>query len=213
MVDINASNKDEAEALRDWWKENGRSVVTGVILGVAGIVGWQQWTSYEQARAEAASAQFQLLASAVDRKDSAQAEQRAESLMVEFKATPYASLAGLMIAKLKAENGDLVGAQPNLQFAIDNAPDSAIEALARARLVRVRIAAGDLAGAKAGMPEPAPPGFIAEFAELRGDIAVAEGRAADARTAYAEALANMPIEDSRRFIVEMKRDNVGAPPG
>lgn len=213
MVEINASNKDEAEALKEWWKENGRSVVAGVLLGIAGILGWQQYGTYTQTRAEAASSQFQLLADAINRKDAAQAEQRAESLMVEFSATPYAPLAGLMIAKMKTDNGDLVGAQPNLQYAIDNAPDSAIEAVARSRLVRVRIATGDLPGAKAVMPNPVPLGFVAQFAELRGDIAAAEGRSEDARSAYAEALVNLPADNGKRFIVEMKRDNIVAAQG
>ena len=213
MVDINASNKDEAEALKEWWRENGRSVIAGILLGVFGIVGWQQWGNYTRNRAEGASAQFQLLADAINKKDAATAEQRAESLMVEFSATPYAPLAGMMIAKMKVENGDLAGAQPNLQYAIDNAKDSAIAAIARARLMRVQLAAGDVAGAKALQPSPVPAGFVADFAELRGDIALAEGRPGDAREAYAEALANLPDTDGKRFIVEMKRDDVSVPKG
>jgi len=39
------SEKEQLEEMRAWWSENGRFVITGVVLGVAIIVGWNQWRS------------------------------------------------------------------------------------------------------------------------------------------------------------------------
>ena len=35
--------EEQIEAIRNWWKENGRSVIAGAVLGLAAIFGWQGW--------------------------------------------------------------------------------------------------------------------------------------------------------------------------
>ena len=36
------SEKEQLDAMRSWWQENGRYVIGGVMLGVAMLVGWNQ---------------------------------------------------------------------------------------------------------------------------------------------------------------------------
>ena len=37
MVDIYDSDREQVEALRKWWKENGKSIVLGAGLGLAAV--------------------------------------------------------------------------------------------------------------------------------------------------------------------------------
>ena len=37
------SEKEQLEQMRAWWADNGRFVIGGVLLGVAALVGWNQW--------------------------------------------------------------------------------------------------------------------------------------------------------------------------
>ena len=37
---MNETEEQQAERLRQWWRENGRSVLTGLVLGIAIVVGW-----------------------------------------------------------------------------------------------------------------------------------------------------------------------------
>ena len=45
------TDEEQVEALKKWWRENGKSVVGGVVLGLALVGGWRGWQYYEQTRA------------------------------------------------------------------------------------------------------------------------------------------------------------------
>ena len=58
----------------------------------------------------------------------------------------------------------------------------------------------------AAHPEP----FAALFADARGDVYVAQGKAAEARLAYQAALDKLPKSSAYRNVVELKRDALGS---
>ena len=37
------TDEEKVEAIRKWWRENGTAVVAGLVLGLAGLIGWQYW--------------------------------------------------------------------------------------------------------------------------------------------------------------------------
>jgi predicted negative regulator of RcsB-dependent stress response len=54
-MDIHASEKEQVEALKKWWKENGSSLITGLLLGAAILLGGKAWFSYRETQALSAS--------------------------------------------------------------------------------------------------------------------------------------------------------------
>ncbi|MFO7642581.1 MAG: tetratricopeptide repeat protein, partial [Candidatus Competibacteraceae bacterium] len=39
-------NDDErVDDLKKWWKDNGASIIAGIVLGLIAIFGWQYWNS------------------------------------------------------------------------------------------------------------------------------------------------------------------------
>lgn len=209
-MEFNTTDQQDVEKLKKWWQENGRSLVMGLALGVAGILGWQYWQGYTTQRSEVASMEFELLMAALQAGRTQEVESRAEQLQLNLATTPYAALASLAVARSKLDAGDHVGAEANLQWAIDNANEPAIADLALLRLIRVRLDAGNTDGARALIPAQTPEGFAAVLEELVGDIAVAEGKAGEARDAYVRALAAMSPSDVRRSMVQMKHDDLGS---
>lgn len=185
-------DEEQLEALKKWWRENGRSVVGGVVIGLALVGGWRGWQYYEQNRAETAGARYDELLVAAESRQPDRAVELAEGLRAEFGDTAYASLAALQAAKLKFEGGDGGAAQVHLAWARANAPDPALRQIASLRLARILIGEGELDAAQRiidGAPRDA---FAPEFAELRGDLARARGDLPAARAAYEEALAGKP---------------------
>lgn len=202
------TDEEQVEALKKWWRENGKSVIGGVVLGLALVGGWRGWQYYEQTRAETAGLEYDGLLVAVESKNPERAAQLSERLRADYDDTAYASLAALHVAKLKVEAGDRAAAQAQLEWVRANAPDPALREIAGLRLARLLIDGGEL-DAAGRLLDGAPRGaFAPELAELRGDLARARGDVATARAAYEEALAGKPGAS----ILRMKLDDL-PPPG
>lgn len=203
-MNVHLSEEEQVEALKKWWKENGKSVVAGVVIGLGGVFGWQAWTQHQQATAEQASAQFEQLNQSVA-VGAPQAEQHAKAIIQDYQGTAYAVFAALELAKVKVEQGDTATAKAQLQWAMDNADDASLKQIARLRMVRVLLGDGDADGASSILAGAPADSYKAELAELRGDIAAAKGDFSAARQAYQEAL-NSQVGSTA--VVQMKLDDL-----
>ena len=184
------TDEEKVEAIKKWWKENGFSVVAGVVIGLGAIFGYRAWVGYTDSVGQQASAAFEQLLASTGGDDTASAIKQSELLAEEFSSTAYATLAKLVASKVELEVGNRAGARTALEQAISNSPDAAITRVAALRLARLLIADGDLAGASALVAKyDDAPSFASAFAAVRGDIATAEGRTAEARAAYEQAIA------------------------
>lgn len=202
-------NEDEqVEALKSWWKENGKSIVIGLVLGFSAIFGWQGWQSYRVAQGEAASNLFTSMQNQAAAGDVEGALSTAQRLLGEFTGSAYASFAALKSAQLRYAREDRDGVAENLSWVVSNAPDDLIADLARIRLARLEIERDDRA--RAGeLLNAVDPGFMpATVAELRGDIALAEGDRDAAREAYVTALA---VAGDDGGTLQMKLLEIGIP--
>jgi predicted negative regulator of RcsB-dependent stress response len=189
-VNTYETDDEKVEAIKKWWKENGFSVVAGITIGLGAIVGWRAWDGYRDSVGQQASAAFEQLLATANGGDAQSAIKQAQLLSEEFSSTAYSALAALVRARVELESGNTDGARAALEQAIDQAPDPGIARIAALRLARVLAAEGDLAAASALIAKyDDSQSFAGDFAAVRGDIAAAEGRAADARSAYEQALA------------------------
>jgi predicted negative regulator of RcsB-dependent stress response len=197
---------EQVEAIKKWWKENGKSVVGGIVIGFAIIGGWQGWQGYQRNQGEAASANFEAMRMAIQRGATAKAMEDGKRLIGEHGDSAYSSFAALQLAKLAYQRGEKAAARDHLRWVADSAPDPALRELARLRLGRLLLDMEDLAALQALLGEPVSKAFAGEFAVLRGDLANAQGNLDAARTAYLEALAT-GVEDAD--LLRMKLVDVG----
>ena len=185
------SERQQIEHLRGVVRENAPWAVSGVLIGVGLLVGWQQWQAWQQRQALGAGASYGETLAALSRGDREAAGRLATQLQQSWRRTPYADLATLALARFDAENGRYADAARNLEDLMQHARDADLKLVARLRLARVQRAAGQPAAAlatlAAGHP---PPTAAAAFAEVRADLLLDQGDRAGARTAYAEALAS-----------------------
>jgi predicted negative regulator of RcsB-dependent stress response len=204
------NEEEQVEALKRWWSENGRSVVGGVVLGLALVGGWRGWQYYQQDRAETAGVRYGELLVAAEAGQADRAVQLAEGLRIEFDDTAYASLAALQAAKLKFEAGDRGAAQQQLAWVRANAPDPGLRQIAALRLTRILIDEAELDAAQRILDAVPRDAFAPEVAELRGDLARARWDLDAARAAYEEALAGKPASG---VLLRMKLEDLPAPGG
>lgn len=209
-METHTTEEQQIENLKNWWKENGGSIVTGVVLGLAILFGVKAWFAYQTREAETASNLYAVMQAGLKRNDARMVEEKAGVLISDFSSTPYAALAALALAKLKIEADELDAAQSELQWAIEHAPSDLIRNTARVRMVRVLIAKGDLDDARRVLEqeqEQSGSGFESIFAELRGDILVAEGKTEQAEEAYGKALAGMNPDSPGHRLLQLKYDS------
>jgi predicted negative regulator of RcsB-dependent stress response len=207
-MDANLTDEEKLELLKKWWKENGGSIITGVVLGLALLFGGKAWFAYQERQAATASNIYAVMMVALDNGNAAVVTQRAGILMTDFSSTPYASLAGLALAKLKLDEGELVAAHAHLRWVLDNAGSEVLRETARLRLIRVLIAEQDLDGAEALIAQANKAGaFEALYAEIDGDIYTARGDFINASKAYEQALAAMAGDSPGRKQLQLKYEH------
>lgn len=204
--------QEELDKLKAWWKNYGNSVVLGVALGAAVLVGFRYWTQHVEAQRQAAAALYDRMFQDFHAKKPGDARQRGESLMSEYASTPYAGMAGLLLARLDFEAGDTGKARERLQWVLNNADDDAVRHAARLRLARIHLDSGDKEAALALLAVKDRAGFEAEYEELKGDVYVSQGQRDAARAAYREAIKHLPPESSYAPLLNMKLDDLGPGP-
>lgn len=204
------TEEQQVEAIKEWWKENGVSVVSGIVIGLLAVFGWRAWISHQDMIGAEASAVFDQLVTSVAENKPDVAKQQAVILRDEYASTPYSAFAELMEARQLYERADTAGAEAALRRAIEKAPNEAFKAIAVLRLARMLLSTSNLSGATVILNQyPAPPAFAAEQAAIRGDIAAARGDVIEARRAYQEALAG---KIGNADLIQLKLDNLPPTP-
>ena len=203
------SEDQQIQAIKKWWKENGASVIGGVVLGIAAVFGWKAWVGYQAEVGEQASVLFERLSNSINAGADEAAKSQAEQLITEYPSTPYAWFAALAQAKVDAEAGDEAAARERLEWVLAETDQPGIQQLTRLRLARLQLGEGDVVAAAATLGGIEAGAFGGEFAHLEGDIARARGDLAAARTAYEHALQN---EVGNPRLVQMKLDDLAVEP-
>ena len=186
------TEEEQVEALKKWWDENGRSTIAAIIVALGIGFGWQGWQTYQDTDAENASQRYQNLLqrlSSADADGVAEAAALAREIKSEHARSTYAQFAGLHLARMAVQQGDLATAETELRWVLGRAEQgSDTHQLAQLRLARV-LASNDnpeqalsiLDGADAGS-------YQSSYAVARGDILMLLERPDEARQAYSQAL-------------------------
>ncbi len=203
------TDDEQVEKLKQWWKENGRSVIAGIVIGLGGLFGYRYWLDLREATAEAASAEFVQMMEALKSGDSGGVTERADILISEYSDTEYAMLAKFSLARILVESGDYDLAQAQLEQIIGTVGDAPLGFLARKRLASVQLQAAQPEQALVTLSVVFPPAFSAGVDELKGDIYARQGKIEEAANAYREALSATPGPANGEF-VQQKLDDLGA---
>lgn len=208
MVDDYLSDRELEESLRNWWRDNWRWLLGGIVLGLAIIAGWRYWQVYTTKRAEEAAELFAEYRAAGD--DATKTQAALERLAREFKRSPYTMQARLLQAKQHVEAGRFDEAASELRAVIEASKDKELAQIARMRLARVLIQQGKHDEALSLLDPGKAGAFAAQVREVRGDALFAKGDMSGARAEYAAALAANADAVTDRTLLEMKLQDTGA---
>ena len=191
MAVYDLEEQEQLEELKTWWKQYG-NLVTGVLLAaVLALAAWQGWHWWQRSQAAQASAIYTGVQKAVTESDAKRARELSGEIIDKYPRTAYASLAALLSAKVQVEKGEAKNAKVQLQWVTEHANDDALRDLARLRFATLLLDEKAYDEAMKQLTAAPVESFGPRFAELKGDVLAAQGKAAEARTSYQSALALM----------------------
>lgn len=204
------SEKEQIEQIRAWWRENGWYLIGGVALGVLVLLGWNRYNAYQDGQAEAAGALYAELRQAAVDDAAGDARNLLAQLRENYPGSPYTDQAGLLVAVMRMDAGQMNGAIDELRYVMEETSDPELSMIARLRLARVLADQESYDEALATL-DVDPGSFSGRFNEVRGDIHVAMGDLSSARTAYNAALITDESNLVDRTLVQMKLDDLPVP--
>ena len=181
------SDEEQIEKVKAWLKENGMSIVAGVVIALGGIFGLQYWKSYQAQKAAMGADAYDTFLAVAGSGDTTKTASALDALQQEYGDTTYARLAVLEMARQQVEAGELDAARATLEEARGGHPDASIIPVIDLRLARVLMAQEKYDEALALLGGIGGDAFAAEVASLRGQIAYRQGRRDEARAALEEA--------------------------
>ena len=187
MATYDLEEQEQIEELKTWWKLHG-TMITAVIVALAiGVVGWQGWNWWQRSQSNQAAQLYGGIQQALEQQDVKRVRLIAGELIDKYASTSYASLAAMLAGKVLVESGDTKSAQAQFGWVAENAKDPGLRDLARLRQAIVLAEEKSFDEALKQLAVPPAPSFMARYLEVRGDILMAQGKPAEARTAYVEA--------------------------
>ncbi len=209
MAHYDLEEQEQIDSLKTWWKMYGNLVTGLVMAGSLAVVGWQGWNWYQGGQSAQAAAIYGVLEQAASMGDAQKVKAASGELVEKFGRTAYASLGAMVAAKQSFDAGDLKTAKTQLAWVAENGKNEARD-LARLRLAAVQLDEQAYDEALKQLDAAHAAAFDARFLELKGDVLTAQGKKAEARSAYKSALEKLADKQSAsRELLQQKLDSLG----
>lgn len=199
MSDIRSEEKEQLEAIKYWFQQNGLAILGAVVVGAAIFFGPDLYQSYKNSQVWPVSDRYSNVSSEIARvsgmpetnaQEIAEVNDLANSLIQEYPDTHYAFLTSLAMAALHVSHGDYESARDQLSWASEQAQAEADIQLVNYRLALVEAQLGET-DAALGRLSGANEHFAPLYSAARGDIHAGLGQREQAISAYEEALAQI----------------------
>ena len=185
---LDLEEQEKLDALKSWWRENGKLILLAVLAGAVAVAGVNGWRWYEQRQSLDAGRLYEALAQASRAGDAKALREASGTLAERYPRSLYASMGALAAARFHFERGELKSAKAQLQWVIERSPSDNFRDLARLRLASVLLDESALDEALKLLEEKPQEAFAGQYAALRGDVLVAKNQPQEARAAYQQAL-------------------------
>ncbi|KPK20056.1 MAG: hypothetical protein AMJ67_03235 [Betaproteobacteria bacterium SG8_41] len=203
------AEQEQLDELKAWWKRHGKLVILVVVAFFASLTAFQGWRYYRATQATAAVTLYGQLERADQAGDGKKARAIAAQIVDKYGSTAYAVLASLVAARHAFAGGDLVEAKARLQWVTEHAREEEIRDVARLRLAAVLLDEKKYDEALKTLETKPVDAMTGLYADLKGDIFLAQGKVPEARSAYQLALDKSQADSPYRATLQLKLDSLG----
>ncbi len=142
------TDEEQVAAIKNWWKENSSSLLITLLIAVLSWTGWNYYQNDKRAKAENASAVFNVMQLSMQQGSFANIAREGMKLIKEQPESPYSSGASLLLAKYNLQQNKADEAIKNLQWVVDNSIDTSLVTVAKLRLAKLLLDLGKIEQAK-----------------------------------------------------------------
>jgi len=206
MAALDLQEQEQLEELKAWWKDNRNQIIGALLIAVVAIGGWRGWQYYYHNQSAQAAMLYSEFVRQLQGNDAGRVNDAAAAMMDRFASTAYASRAALLAAQVNEHGKDATRAKAQLQWVIDHAGEAELRDVARLRLAALLLDEAKYAEAMSLLKAEHSASFDGLYADLRGDVLGAQGKADEARSAYKLAYEKTDPKSMYRNLIQMKLD-------
>jgi predicted negative regulator of RcsB-dependent stress response len=200
--------QEQLDEFKAWWKKNGSMTKNLVLAALVAYAAWQGYHYFQNKKSIEASAFYQTMLT-TDPTKVGEIKAQSAKLMEDYSGTPYAGRAAVYAAKTNFAANDSKSAKSQLEWAIKNATEGAVKAIAGLQLAEIMFEEKDYEGAQKVLTAIDDKGYAGLKANLQGDILLAQGKQAEAKKAYATALESLDAQGRLHQYTQQKLESLG----
>lgn len=209
MSMIDTHEQEQLDALKSWWKDNRKWLVSALAIALLAYAAVTFWKNYQSRQAAEASTLYAEVLKQVASNDAKRINDSVAALVEKYSNTAYAPRAQLLAAQTNLQFKDMARAKSQLEWVIERASESGLQDTARLKLSSILLDEKNYTEAMKLLDAAHPEAFVGLFADLKGDVLAAQGKTEEARSAYKEAFEKLDSKSAYRNLVQLKLDGLG----
>ncbi|MDD3760981.1 MAG: tetratricopeptide repeat protein [Acidithiobacillus sp.] len=193
----------------EFLQRHRKLLIVVFVLIIAGVLAFFAYDKYQRHQVERAAVLYSELSDSLASGNDATARASAETLIHDYSATPYASMARFYLARLDIDaKQDNKAEEQFLQLTRQSDLPKGMQGLARSALARLYVDNGKNQQALELLQKPDGSFAVVDW-ELRGDAEAKLRHYDRARDDYEKAVAHLPASDPYVVYLQMKMANLG----
>ena len=204
-IELELAEDEDLARAKAWWKENGSSIIGGIVIGTTMVVSYNYWQKYQDNHALEVAQLYETYTSAPQ-------DTKALSDLVDADATAtYTQLARLTAAKQAVAADRFEQAEAALNEVLATGSESGLRGVATLRLAGVLLAQGKNDDAISLLEQVTgndADNMAARIAELQADAYLSKGDMEKATALYDSSIAALVEAGQPTTLVQLKRDNL-----
>jgi predicted negative regulator of RcsB-dependent stress response len=199
---------EQLEAMKKWWKKYGNIVVVALSVVLFSIAATRYWNWYKNMRTEQASVAYEQMMVSFSNQNNKRVMAFANELIKNHKASVYADVAHMTLAKLYVSQSKLDEATNELKIVASNSIMPSLKQIAKIDIARIMSSNKSYKEALNELATVVDATYMPVINELKGDIYGAQGQYQDAINAYQLAMSEVKNNGIGNLFLEMKTNEL-----
>lgn len=209
---LDLEEQEQLDQLKHFWNTWGTLISAVLVVVFGALAAWNGYQFWQNRQASQSSALFDAVEDAVQAGDQARLEQAFSDIRSKYAGTVQAGQAGLLVAKVEVDKGNMDAAKSALEWVAGHAADEGYKALAHLRLASLLMEQKSYDDALKQLSNKFPIEFEAVVADRKGDVLALQDKKQEATAEYNRAYTAFADSAEYRRLVEVKLNALGAQP-